>query len=577
MAIDGNDGGKKEMTDSSFRKFPEKKLTIKPGNGEPLSEISPEKMANLIHELQVHQIELKMQNEELRRIHEELEKARDRYSHLYDFAPNGYFTLNEMGIIDEANLTIASMLDLTLEVLIGKPLSNFVFREDQDILYRHRQKLLETDISQCCELRLVKKDGNVFHARLECLVIKDREDDLRQLRVAVSNINEIKSMEASIRQLQKMESIVTLTGGIAHDFNNILSIILGNTELALEDVPQWNPAFANLEAIKKASIRAKNIVLQLLSCSCKSEQKLQPVEIGPVIKDVLRFMRSTIPATIEIKQDIQVKDEMIFADLNQINQIMMNLCINAFHAMEQTGGVLTVHGEKVILDESSIHDYPGLSFGSYIRIVIEDTGSGINPEIIDRIFDPYFTTKEVGKGSGMGLSVVKGIIKSHNGTIAVASKPGRGSRFTILFPVLDDKSKVESLPPDELFHGSETILFVDDEEALVKIAKNALERLGYTVETQTNPIMALKLFKSKPDHFDLVITDMTMPQINGAIFSEMIMEIRPDIPVIICSGYSDIINEEKAKKLGMAAYAMKPILTKEISKTIRRVLDKDRS
>jgi len=562
------------MTDFKFRHYAEEKLALDLGKVELLSEISPEKMANLIHELQVHQIELKMQNDELRRIYGELEKTRDRYSHLYDFAPNGYFTVTEKGLIDEANLTIASMLGQAWEALIGKPLSNFVFRDDQDILYRHRQHLLETEVPQSCELRLVKKDGNAFHARLECLVIKEQEDDSRQIRVAVSDITEIKIMEETLRQSQKMESIGTLTGGIAHDFNNILSIILGNTELALMESSPWNPVYNNLEAIKKAGIRAKDIVLKLLIFTRKGDQKLQPVEIVPVIKDTLGFMESTIPATLKIKQEIEARDEMILADPNQISQIIMNLCTNAFHAMEKTSGVLTVRVEKFILDESSTQDFPGLSCGKHIKIMVKDTGSGINPDIIDRIFDPYFTTGEVGKGSGMGLSVVYGIVQNHNGAIVVESKPGRGSCFTILFPVVDDNSKVESQVPDEILYGSETILFVDDEESLVKIAKSVLERLGYRVETETNPIMALELFKSKPDYFDLVITDMTMPHLNGAIFSEMIMEIRPDIPVILCSGYSPLVNGEMVKDLGIAAYAMKPIMMTEISKTIRRVLDR---
>ena len=386
--------------------------------------------------------------------------------------------------------------------------------------------------------------------------------------------SEKQQLELNLLQAQKMESIGTLTGGIAHDFNNILGIILGNTELALDDVPELNPAHSNLEEIKTASLRAKNIVKQLLSFSRKVEQRMQPIEIALVIKDALKFLRSTIPTTIDVKQDIKITDEKILADPAQINQIMMNLCINASHAMEETGGMIEVIVEKVMLDDNSAKIYPKLNPGEHLKIRLSDTGPGINPDIIDRVFDPYFTTKGVGKGSGMGLSVVHGIIKNHNGAITVDSKPGKGTTFNILFPKATEKSKMENESTKEPLCGNETILFVDDEISIVKMIKRMLERLGYKVKTKTNPVEALDLFKSKPDHFDLVITDMTMPQMTGVKLYEKLMGIRPDIPVIICTGHSSMIDEEKAKLLKIAAYVMKPITMTEISQTIRKVLDK---
>ena len=399
---------------------------------------------------------------------------------------------------------------------------------------------------------------------------------LVRLQIA-TDITEITKMEEELRQAQKMESIGTLTGGLAHDFNNILGIIIGNTELALGDVPDWNPVHSNLEEIKTASLRATNIVKQLLSFSRKTDQKLQPVEIALVIKDAMKFLRSTIPTTVNIQQDIQASDETILADPTQINQIMMNLCINASQAMEQTGGNLKISMEEVILDDNSASDYPDLRSGKHIKVTVSDTGPGIVPEIIDRIFDPYFTTKEVGKGSGMGLAVVHGIVKNYNGAISVDSKPGKGTTFSILLPVTSEKPVMEVKTPEEIPHGNESILFIDDEEPIVNMTQQMLERLGYKVETKMIPVEALEKFQSKPDQFDLVITDMTMPKMTGVMLSEKILEIRPDMPIIICTGHSSLIDEEKAKQLGIAAYVMKPIVLTKIAKTIRKVLDEAKS
>jgi len=332
--------------------------------------------------------------------------------------------------------------------------------------------------------------------------------------------------------------------------------------------------YSKLEEIRRASLRAANTVRQLLNFTRITDLRLQPIEIALIIKDSLEFLRSTIPTTIDIEQDIKTKDETILADPTQINQIMMNLCINASNAMEETGGTLKVIVEKVVLDNNSAKTYPELNPGEHIKIVVSDTGPGIDPEIIDRIFDPYFTTKEVGKGSGLGLSVVHGIVKNHNGTIIVDNNPGKGTRFSILFPLAIEKPMVETQRSEELPMGSETILFVDDEISIVKMVQRMFQRLGYKVETATTPQDALDRFCLNPDHFDLIITDMTMPQMTGVKLSEKLMEIRPDIPIIICTGHSALVDEEKAKELGLAAYIRKPIDMQETAQTIRKVLDK---
>ncbi len=388
------------------------------------------------------------------------------------------------------------------------------------------------------------------------------------------DITENKAIESQLQQARKMESIGTLAGGIAHDFNNILFMITGNAELALENIPESNPTHANLKEIKTAGLRAAGIVNQLLNFSRNSDQELRPIEAITVIKDALRFLRATIPTTVELRKHLPDTDIAIMADPVQINQILMNLYTNAAQAMEKTGGILEINVENKTLTEDAAGNYPDLTAGEYLKIRVSDTGPGINPEIIGRIFDPYFTTKEFGKGSGLGLAVVHGVVKSHNGAITIDSEPGKGTDFIILFPVIDEKPEVEAKPSDEAPPGYETILFVDDEQAIVNMTAQVLERLGYKVKTETNPIAALELFQSKPDDFDLVITDMTMPRMTGVKLSEKLKAVRPDIPVILATGHSSLIDEGKAKKMGIDAYVMKPILKSDIAMAIRTVLDK---
>ncbi len=388
------------------------------------------------------------------------------------------------------------------------------------------------------------------------------------------DITETKAIETQLNQARKMESIGTLAGGVAHDFNNLLFTIVGNTELCLEDIPQWNPVHENLEEIKTASLRASGIVKQLLNFSRNTDQKLKSIGAVTVIKDGLKFLRSTIPSNIKIVQHLPDIDVQILGDPIQINQILMNICINASQEMEKTGGTIEIKVENICLSEGTLNDYSELDAGEYLKISISDTGSGIALENIDRIFDPYFTTKEVGKGSGMGLAVVHGIIKNHQGAIKVDSQLGDGTLFTILFPVIDAIPVSIVKEKNKLPCGTETILFVDDEVSIVNMLGKTIARLGYKIETKLNPEEALDLFNSDPNNFDLVITDMTMPQMTGAILAEKLKGIRHDIPIIICTGHSALMTEEKAQQLGIDAFVMKPASRLKIAKAIRNVLDK---
>ncbi len=371
-----------------------------------------------------------------------------------------------------------------------------------------------------------------------------------------------------------MESIGTLAGGIAHDFNNMLGIILGNTEMAALDVPDWNPARENLNEIKATTLRARDVIKQILAFSRQDEQKLRPIQIGSVLSESLKLIRSTIPTTIDIRENISQSTGTIMGDPTQLNQVMLNLCTNAAHAMREEGGILNVTLEQLHLSKGEASALPGLAPGNHAKLSIGDTGQGISPDDLHRIFDPYFTTKGVGEGTGMGLAVVHGIVELHKGAIAVDSQTGRGTTVDIFFPIIEGEPEEEVADIDDIPGGSECILFVDDEPAMSKIYTSMLERLGYTVSFRTSSVEALEAFKAQPDKYDVVITDQTMPHLTGQMLAKEIMAIRPDIPIILCTGHSDTIDEEKARAIGIKVFVMKPITMGEIAGTLRDVLDK---
>jgi len=400
--------------------------------------------------------------------------------------------------------------------------------------------------------------------------------DGRLVRLQIStDITDLKKMEEELRQAHKMESIGTLAGGIAHDFNNILGIILGNIELAIDDVPEWYPARMNLEEVRTASLRAKDVVRQLLSFARETKLEKKPTNIIPIIKESLKLLRSSIPTSIEIRQHIPDSVEVILADPTQINQVLINLCTNADHAMP-TGGILNVTLKNAALEEVATAKHFGLNPGRYVNLTVSDTGHGISPEEIDRIFDPYFTTKDVGKGTGMGLAVVHGILKEHNGTINVKSEIGEGTTFSIFFPAVEQEAIVEPVTEEKLPTGTERILFVDDEESIANLGRQRLERLGYTVEATTSPIEALDLFHLNPDQYDLIITDLAMPKMSGDRLVEEILSVRQDVPIILCTGFSEKIDERKAKAIGAADYLEKPLDKRDFAFKVRKVLDNSR-
>ncbi len=413
-------------------------------------------------------------------------------------------------------------------------------------------------------------------ASYSCEAIK-AANAMESLQKRLMQIQEVekekKNLAKQLQQAQRMESIGTLAGGIAHDFNNILGSILGFTELSLGEVQKGSSLERNLNGVYDAGLRASELVQQILTFSRQTEQELKPVQVSLIVKEALKLLRASLPATIEIRQEIK-SDGLIMGDPTRVHQVLMNLCTNAGHAMEEHGGVLVVSLSNMELYSDFTDKYPELNPGPYLRLMVSDTGYGIRPEILDKIFDPFFTTKEKHEGTGMGLSVVHGIVKGYGGVVYAESGPGKGTRFKVLLPAVERKTESEERTNIPLAKGTEHILFVDDEEYLIDIGKKMLESLGYKVMTSTSGSEALRIFSDHPNRFDLVITDLTMPVIKGDELAKKLIAVRPDLPVILCTGFSSKIKEETAMASGIKAFVMKPFLMRDIAETVRRVLDK---
>ncbi|MDA3896672.1 MAG: ATP-binding protein [Desulfobacteraceae bacterium] len=541
---------------------------------ENIDNLSPAEIKQMLHELRVHQIELKMQNEELRTTQEDLAASRERYVDLYDFAPVGYITLSEEGIIRESNLTAAGLLGLTRKALIRQPLSRFIIAEDQNSYYLHRKKLFESGEPQACELRLVTSAGESFWALLSATIAE--RNGAPVCRMVMSDVSERKKLEAQLQQAQKMESIGTLAGGIAHDFNNILSSIIGFTELSLDDVEQGSPLEENLQEVFTAGIRAKDLIGQILILSRQDAFEFMPIPINPVAKEAVKMLRSAIPASINIQGNICDKQLVVQANPTQIHQVLINLATNANHAMSETGGVLMVDVDYVSFDE--ISENINLTPGDYARITVSDTGTGINKDHLEKIFEPYFTTKAVGKGSGLGLSVVHGIVRSHKGDITVSSAPGKGTTFHVYLPLSEQQSiELPDTSEEPLPRGTEHILLVDDEPTIVKMLQRSLDRIGYTVTARPGSVEALETFCATPEKFDLIITDMAMPDMTGDKLADEIKKIRHDVPVILCTGFSDTIKIRTGPEMQIDEFLTKPVDRNKLLKVIRKLLDKTES
>lgn len=430
------------------------------------------------------------------------------------------------------------------------------------------------------EQKFLFPDGSIGHYHSTFQGVYDDRGNLTAIKGTVQGITEKKKadeeqkrLEEQLQQAQKMEAIGTLAGGIAHEFNNVLAIIMGNNELIMEELPQYSLARESTEEIRIAGLRARDVVKQLLTFTRQDDAVKKVVDIRAVVQESMKLIRSTTPTNIKIEQNVSADTFPILGNDTQINQILINLCNNAIDAMPEKGGKITVELSNETIEKEQTKHQTTLKPGQYAKLLVNDNGIGMDNETINRVFEPYFTTKDVGKGSGIGMAVVHGIIERYNGVIIVDSNPGQGTAFTIFFPAYEGSLKEEIENKNDLPTGKECILYVDDETSIALLGKRRLESLGYRTESTSDPLKALEMVKSDPHRFDLVITDMAMPNMTGDQLIVEILKIRQDIPTIICTGYSATISDKKAKEMGVSAFAMKPLAKSDLATKVRKVLD----
>jgi PAS domain S-box-containing protein len=503
---------------------------------------------------------------ESKQAEEKFKKSRERYRTIMDSMKEPLYIGSKEFIVEYMN---ASMVKRIGHDATGEKCFKAILGFDKQCSWCNTEAIKKGEVYS---LSIVSPKDNHSFDISSCPIIND-DGSVSMLNV-FRNVTKIKNMEQQLHQAQKMEAIGILAGGIAHDFNNILFPIVGYTQMLIEDVPEDSPLRNSLDEIYAGTMRAKNLVQQILTFSRQENGELKPMKIQPIIKEALKLIRSSIPTTIEIKQNIKTDCRAIVADSTQIHQILMNLTTNAYHAMEKSGGKLKVSLGEVELGKFDLI-YADMKPGTYACLTVSDTGVGMDRNVTTKIFNPFFTTKEKGKGTGMGLSVVHGIVKKAGGYIHVYSEPGKGTEFHVYLPVIKNSAEKYQTQTKKIIQGgTEQILLVDDENAILTMEKQMLERLGYHVTTRVNSIEALECFRASSDKFDLVITDMAMPGMSGDKLSAELIKIRPDIPILLCTGFSETLSEEDAAYIGIKGFLMKPILMKDLSQKIYEMINK---
>ncbi len=509
----------------------------------------------------------------------EAEEARkqseEKFFKIFRYNPDAIsITQFDGTMIKEANDAFLEMFGYTREELFDLSFNSktlWANPKDREAVLALLQK--EGQVSSQ-EIRLVNKAGKerISLSSFQLIQLEGRSHILSIFR----DVTERRNLEDHLRQAQKMEAIGTLAGGIAHDFNNILSVIMGYAELAMTSIPENSRAIRDMREVINGSARAKELVQQILTFSRETEQKKAPLKLATVIKEAMKMLRASIPSTIALQSSFNSRN-IILADPTQMHQIVMNLCTNAFHAMEETGGTIQVELTDTPFEHIPDQVRANLKPGCFVRLSISDTGPGIPKELRERIFEPYFTTKKKGKGTGLGLAIVAGIVKNHNGGIHLNSSPENGTVFDLFFPVYEGQAEIDTGKSiqDDIKTTPARILFVDDEIAIVKLHEKHLRKKGYEVESTASSLEALELMKSNPHHFDLVITDLTMPKLTGIELAKSILGVRPDIPIILCTGYTEKLTPEDIKNAGIRELMFKPVIISDLIKTIEESLNRN--
>lgn len=516
-----------------------------------------------------HQIAQALENSNL---FSQVQRLQEQYRVVSETLYDGVLMVDSSGHIVFANPALGRLTGYTTQELLGQ--SSLMLYPPEvipQVAARRQLAWAGQYVSPYVQTQILRKEGQRLAVEMSTANVMLDGRVLGRV-AAVRDTSERLRLEAQLRQAQKMQAIGTLAGGIAHDFNNILTAILGFAELTLDEVPQASIAQANLEHVLRAGERAKELIEQLMTFSRQQEQERRPLYLHPLVKEVLAWLRATLPATITLHYRLDELAGPVLADPTQMHQLLLNLCTNAEHAMRRMGGALTVTLDTVTLPDAQVTPPPALTPGAYVRLTVSDTGYGMAPEVAERIFEPFFTTKDVGEGTGLGLAVVHGIVAGHGGAITVESTPARGTTFVVYLPQSSTVVTSPGLPVDTLVLGHEHILFVDDEKTLAHLGKELLTRLGYVVTACSSSSEALKTFCEAPEHFDLLITDQTMPVMTGEALVKAVRQVRPDLPIILCTGFSHIMTEEKALALGVDAFYLKPLLLPSLSQIIRRVL-----
>ncbi len=528
---------------------------------------------------QTLEVKVALRTKELSERSRALQESEQRFRTLVDHATDAIFVTDVTGHLIDTNRKALDCLGYNRKEIFKLSMAD-IDTEYADNNYWQNVGKLGLLRQILFESILVKKDGSKFPVEINIgsIEVEGRPAILgiaRDISTRKHEENQRSKLETQLVQAQRLEAIGTLAGGIAHDFNNILAPIYGYAELAMFKLSTGGEIKNHLDEIFKAAHRAKELVQQILAFSRHEVQQQAPLDVHIVVKEALKLLRASIPATIEIHQNVDEHCGVVMANPTQIHQILMNLCTNAYHAMRENGGVLGVSLRSITIEAGNMVNAIDLPSGQYLRLEVSDTGYGMDEQTQARIFEPYFTTKTKDHGTGLGLSIAHGIVKSHGGRISVYSELGQGSTFHVYWPVLETfttkriSDSVATLPL-----GNERIILIDDEDATLKVEAVILKNLGYNVLSFANPSEALQCIKNNPAQFDLVITDMTMPRMTGVEVFQNIMTIRIDLPVILCSGFSEIINESKAREMGIKALVMKPIIITEFAKLLRIVLDK---